>query len=225
MHRNLVQDILIPPKSAAAFEVKAGQYLRIIDVEGQQVGDLALLNAHDHSDKLNPSYTRQWVSTFDPGRKTGALDVSRHHHRPPVDLRKTCGTCQATITADTPQPAGVHDLVMRSCSRWIYEEAARAGMCSVQDGCLELLGRALAPYGIAMGDVPDVFNVFMNVQYEAATGMFIIKEPVSRPGDYFELRAEMDLLGALSACPDDVCSQCNGKAPHPAKPLRVQILS
>lgn len=223
MHRKLVQDILIPPKSAAAFEVKAGQYLRIIDVEGQQVGDLALLNAHDHSDKLNPSYTRQWVSTFDPDEKlvrsmfrgitTGHQLISSVRH------------VLATITADTPQPAGVHDLVMRSCSRWIYEEAARAGMCSVQDGCLELLGRALAPYGISMGDVPDVFNVFMNVQYEAATGMFIIKEPVSRPGDYFELRAEMDLLGALSACPDDVCSQCNGKAPHPAKPLRVQILS
>jgi hypothetical protein len=223
MQRNLVQDFLIPPKSAAAFEVKAGQYLRIIDVEGQQVGDLALFNAHDHSDKLNPSYTRQWVSLFDPdemlvrsmfrGITTGNQLISSVRH------------VLATITADTPQPAGVHDLVMRSCSRWIYEEAARAGICSVQDGCLELLGRALAPHGIAMGDVPDVFNVFMNVQYDAATGMFVIKEPVSRPGDYIELHAEMDLLGALSACPDDVCSQCNGKAPHPAKPLRVQIFN
>jgi len=44
----------------------------------------------------------------------------------------------------------------------------------------------------------------MNVQYDPATGMFVILEPVSRPGDYIEFRAEMDLLCALSACPDDI---------------------
>jgi uncharacterized protein YcgI (DUF1989 family) len=222
MKKNIVHEEFIPPKHASAFVVKKDQYVRIIDVEGQQVGDFVLFNEHDYSDKLNPSYTRQWASTFDPetmlvssmfrGITTGNKLISSLRH------------VMATITADTPIPAGVHDLVLRMCSRWIYEEAANAGLGTPQDGCLDLLAKVLEPYGIAKGDIPDDINLFMNVVYDPATENFAIREPVSKPGDYFEIRAEMDLLCALSACPDDICSQCNGRAPHPAKPLKVQIL-
>lgn len=222
MNAKLLREEIIAPKSALAFTVEKGQSLRITDLEGKQVGDLVLFNQADYSDKFNCSYTRQWVSTFDPDRKlvrslfrgltTGHQLISSVRH------------VMATITADTAVPGGVHDLLMRSCSRWIYEQAAAAGMGSPQDGCLDLLAAALEPHGIAMGDIPDDLNVFMNVEYDAATGMFVIREPVTRPGDHFEFRAEMDLLCALSACPDDVCSLCNGHAPHPAKPLKIEIL-
>ena len=66
MERKLVLDELVPPKHAKAFVVKKGQCIRIIDVEGQQVGDFVLFNEHDYSDKFNPSYTRQWVSPSIP---------------------------------------------------------------------------------------------------------------------------------------------------------------
>ena len=221
MKKNIVHEELIPPKSASAFLVKKDQHVRIIDVEGQQVGDFVLFNEHDYSDKFNPSYTRQWVSSFDPetmmvssmfsGITTGNKLISSVRH------------VMATITADTPTPAGVHDLVMRMCSRWIYEQAAKAGLGSPQDGCLDQLAKALEPYGIARGDIPDDINLFMNVVYDPTKGNFAIHEPVSKAGDYIEIRAEMDLLCALSTCPDDVCSLCNGRAPHPAKPLKVQI--
>jgi uncharacterized protein YcgI (DUF1989 family) len=221
MKEDIVHEEIIPPKHASAFVVKKDQHLRIIDIEGKQVADFVLFNEHDHSDKFNPSYTRQWESTFDPetkvvssmfrGLTTGHKLISSVRH------------VMATITADTPTPAGVHDLVLRMCSRWIYEEAAKAGLGTPQDGCLDLLAKALEPYGIAKGDIPDDINFFMNVAYDPGKGQFAIYEPVSKPGDYVEFKAEMDLLCALSACPDDVCSQCNGLAPHPAKPVKIQI--
>jgi uncharacterized protein YcgI (DUF1989 family) len=223
MSDEVLQEVFIPPKQAKAFLIKQGQSFRVTDIEGKQVGDLVMINEHDHSEKINPSYTRQWVSTWDPDNMLvrsmfQGITVGNQ-------IISTVRNVMATITADTPEPSGIHDLLMRSCSRWIYEEAAQAGMGSPQDGCLELLAGALAPYGFALGDVPDDFNLFMNVQYDAIEAMFVIREPVSKPGDYIEFKAEMDLLCALSACPDDVCSQCNGKAPHPAKPLQVQIFA
>ena len=100
MDKKLLHEVLIPPKDAAVFVVKQGQFVRIIDVEGQQVGDFVLFNEHDYSDKFNPSYTRQWVSTFDAetmlvssmfrGITTGNKLVSSLRH------------VMATITADTP---------------------------------------------------------------------------------------------------------------------------
>jgi uncharacterized protein YcgI (DUF1989 family) len=70
-----------------------------------------------------------------------------------------------------------------------------------QDGCLELLTGAPKPYGIVKGNIPDP----LNVHYDVRNGMLLIDEPVSRPGDYIELSAEMDCLVALSG-PDDAVS-------------------
>ncbi len=221
MENHLVHEELVPPKHASAFVVKQGQFVRIIDVEGKQVGDFVLFNEHEHSDKFNPSYTRQWVSTFEP--ETMLISSMFRGITTGNELISSLRHVMATITADTPEPPGVHDLVLRMCSRWIYEEAAKFGLGSPQDGCLDQLGRALQPFGIKKGDIPDDLNLFMNVEYDPVSEMFAIREPVSKPGDYIEMRAEMDLLCALSTCPDDVCSQCNGMAPHPAKPLKVQI--
>ena len=221
MTNTILHEEIIPPKGVAAFVVKREQVLRVTDIEGQQVGDLALLNEHDLADKFSPSYTREHTFTFEP--ETMLLESKLSGFTTGNELISTVRHVMATITADTPTPAGVHDLTMRSCARWVYEQAAAEGLGVPQDGCFDLLSRALAPYGVEPGNLPDAFNLFMNVAYDPATERLGIHEPVSKPGDYVELRAEMDLLCALSACPDDCCSLCNGKAPHPAKPLKVQV--
>jgi len=156
--KKTVRDEVIPPKSALAFVVKKGQFLRVIDIEGKQVGDLVLLNEHDYSDKFNPSYTRQWETMWNPqtkevrsmfrGLTTGHQLISSVRH------------VMATVTADTAVPGGVQDLVLRACSRWIYEEAAKAGMGTPQDGCLDMLARVLKPYGIAMG-ISRMISIFL----------------------------------------------------------------
>jgi hypothetical protein len=217
----MLQEETIPPKGVSAFKVKRDQFLRVTDIEGQQVGDLALLNEHDLTDKFCPSYTREHTAIFDP--ETMLVASKLRGFTVGDELISTVRHVMATITADTPTPAGVHDITMRSCARWVYEQAAREGLGVAQDGCFELLSRALSPHGVEPGNLPDAFNLFMNVAYDPSTERLGIVEPVSNPGDYIELRAEMDLLCALSACPDDSCSMCNGKAPHRAKPLKVQI--
>ena len=45
-------EVTVPPRQAKAFEVPAGHFFRIISVEGSQVGDLNLWNAHDLTERL-----------------------------------------------------------------------------------------------------------------------------------------------------------------------------
>jgi uncharacterized protein YcgI (DUF1989 family) len=101
------------------------------------------------------------------------------------------------------------------CSRRIYE---------LRDGdkghrsCQENLAEALAPHGLTGDDIVDVFNVFMNVELDAA-GTFRILPPETKAGDYIDLRAEMNVLAAVSACPADRNATNDGRA----KPLGIRV--
>ena len=48
----------MPPQDAKAFEVAAGHFFRIVSVEGPQVGDLNLWNAHDLTERFYSGKTR-----------------------------------------------------------------------------------------------------------------------------------------------------------------------
>jgi uncharacterized protein YcgI (DUF1989 family) len=54
-------------------------------------------------------------------------------------------------------------------------------------------------------------DLFMNYQHSCKDGRWYIREPVSKPGDYVEFRAEMDLLVGLSNCPEDRLTDCNAR--------------
>ena len=69
-------------------------------------------------------------------------------------------------------------------------------------------------------DIVDVFNVFMNADLRP-DGSFTILPPTARKGDYIELRAEMNVLAAVSACPADRNATNDGRA----KPLGITILA
>jgi len=73
-------------------------------------------------------------------------------------------------------------------------------------GCLETLQDEFIENKIdpiLMREI-SVFNVFMTVNY-TAEGEWIIGEPITKPGDYIDLRAEMDLMWMVSICnfPDE----------------------
>jgi uncharacterized protein YcgI (DUF1989 family) len=155
---------------------------------------------------------------FDQGRtkaNQGRILISTGHV-----LYSKSNTVMMTITADT---YGVHDLQYGMCSRWIFESgqyrgfaagfAPGGGQGQPRFGCWEILSDALRPWGIAPEDIPSPFNVFQTMHIDPTTGELGILPGRSRPGDYIELRAEMNCLCALSACP------CGGKA------SRVQIWS
>ena len=208
--RKLIYEEVVPPKTGFSAIVKKGQYFRIIDLMGKQVADVVFFNEHNTKEKNcnGISMSRQ----MKPGEPYKAKDrlttgdiIFSTAYRPMM-----------TIVADTPVPGGTHKLVLHMCNRGLYETMGFPD----HDGCWEILSRTLAQYGISPEEIPDSFDVFMNLEHDVAAGEWRIKEPVSRPGDYIEFRAEMDCIVGLSNCPEDVFSPCNGWV---CTPLKVQM--
>ncbi len=103
--------------------------------------------------------------------------------------------------------------------RYFYSKPPRENL--MREGvrsCQENLAEALAPFGISGDDIGDVFNVFMNVDL-STDGSFVIKAPETKAGDYIDLRAEMNIIAGISACPNSTNPVNNFRA----KPLGVTI--
>lgn len=109
---------------------------------------------------------------------------------------------------------GTHDLQKGMCSGYRFQLAKQEGKLRAyyhrdykedeipDHGCYENLSRALAAYGIAPEDIPNPFNLNQHMKIDGATGRMEHTTVRAKPGNYVELRAEMNLLFALSACPD-----------------------
>lgn len=201
----------IAAKDSFAWVARAGQVSRIIDIEGRQVADLTMFSLANLKDRLSISWTRtrnlKQTSNYLPplGLSVGDQLWSSGYH------------VLATVLEDTPEPHGVHDLFGRMCNRGMYEMYG----VEPQDGCFELLQRALAPHGVAPEEIPDPVGVFMHTVPHPETRVMEIMEPVSRPGDCFAIKAEVDLLLAASTCPMDVIAPTNG---YRITPMRVEVV-
>ena len=109
---------------------------------------------------------------------------------------------------------GTHDLQKGMCSGYRFQLAKQEGKLQAyyhrdykedeipDHGCYENLSRALAAYGVVPEDIPNPFNLNQHMKIDGATGRMDHTTVRAKPGSYVELRAEMNLLAALSACPD-----------------------
>jgi uncharacterized protein YcgI (DUF1989 family) len=192
----LLRVVEIPARHGAAIEVARGQVLRVVDVEGQQVGDLVCFNREDFGERYSPQNTVLFNRTIYP--KVGAVLVSDR------------GRPMMRLVADT---VGVHDLICGSCSDEYYRN--RLDFHGPHRSCRGNLAEALAPYGVASRDIPFSFNVFMRWPVEP-DGTVVPMAAPSAAGDYVDLRAEMDLVVANSACPSDI-TPTNAHAPTPMR--------
>jgi len=129
-------------------------------------------------------------------------------------LFSTRATKLMTIVDDM---VGVHDLIAGSCSEGTNR--LRYGVRGTPN-CRSNFEQALAPHGIPLREVPYSFNVFMNVPVTPEKTEII--EPVSNPGDYIDLRAERDLLVAISNCPQER-NPCNGFNPTPLEVVVYEV--
>lgn|SRR6185312_4724679 len=172
---------IIPPRSGVAFTIRRGETLRVIDPEGEQVGDLLAFNERDIREALSSGRTIDYASRIYLTK--GDLLYS---NRSSVMLR---------IVEDT---VGRHDFLLAPCStemfRILYGDAAP------HRGCFGNLAAALAPYGVSPDALPVAFNCFMNVPVDGATGELRVLPPLSRAGDSISFLAEMDLIIGLTAC-------------------------
>jgi uncharacterized protein len=208
---NQVLDVVMPPKSGRAVELTKGQHIRITDLEGKQVCDVAVFNMENLREKLSTSYSR----TRYPMKHVGEY-IPRDHLTEGDTLMSTLCRPMMTIIKETAKIKGVHDTHHRMCNRYLYETNGYGQ----RDGCHEQIAAAVAPYGIASEDLPDTFDLNMNFVHDCLAGRWWIKEPVNEPGDYVEMRAEMDVLLGLSNCPLDVMVPCNA---FNCTPLRVEV--
>ncbi len=206
MGRRIVEDFVIPAQHGRACRVAKGQILRLHLVEGQQVGDCSFFNADDPREQFHVGQT--WAMNVMLGHGT-ARSFKYFYSKPPRE------NVMLTTIADT---VGAH---FGSCGGRCSQKllATRDGRVGVRS-CQDNLAEALAPFGIAGDDIGDCFNVFMNVEF-GADGGFTVKVPQTKAGDYIDLRAEMNIVAAVSACPNSTGPVINFRA----KPLGVTIFA
>jgi len=111
---------------------------------------------------------------------------------------------------------GIFFLEGSRCNKFSYGELYDSK--GYHKNCQDILAECIKPYGMTPYDVPDVINIFMNADYDTDGRREFKQSPVSK-GDYIDLLAEMDLLCAISACPNEL-AVFNA---YEAKPLGIQI--
>ena len=191
-------DQVIPPGRYWSGIVPAGKTLRLVDVEGRQAVDFLCYNAQDPSERYNAADTMKISGRLFIGEGT--------------KLYSDMGNVLFTVTADT---CGRHDTIGGCCSR--ESNFVRYG---VKEGpnCRDNFLRALGPFGLGKKDIVANVNFFMYVPI-GASGEMAIVDGVSKAGDYVDLRAEMDVLVALSNCPQ-INNPANNYNPTP---IRISI--
>ncbi|MGS4945032.1 urea carboxylase-associated family protein [Meridianimarinicoccus sp. RP-17] len=211
--------VTVPPRGAACFRVRAGQLFRITCTEGAQVGDLNLWAADDLSERFYAGKTRALHGTH---LSTGDRLWSAFPHMRPM----------ATIIDDSLDWYGfdadggsVHDVIGTRCDP--YTGRVLSGT-DYHHCCHSNLTRALAAAtGLSLAEaehhVHDVLNVFMCTGFNRDTGQYFMKASPVRPGDYLDFMAEIDLLGALSACPGGDCGAEHSSDTASCHPLLVQV--
>ena len=170
----------LEPQTGTAFELKSGQLLRVVDVEGEQVSDLTAFARADTSEWLSSGRSMDYANTI---YLTKGHILYSNRSRP-----------MFTILEDD---VGRHDFLLTPCSRETFEIIYKN--TAPHPSCFENLWRNLAEFGIAPDAIPTTFNIFMNVTV-APDGTLAVLPPTSKAGDAITLRAEMDLIVGLTAC-------------------------
>ena len=214
-----VSETIVPPRDARAFSVPAGHFFRIVSIEGPQVGDLNLWNANDLSERFFSGKTRALHATH--------VGIGDRLWSTLPYLRPL-----ATITEDTldwygfdSDGGGVHDVIGTRCDP--YTNRLLSGG-DYHHCCHSNLSRALAAArGMNVREaellVHDVLNVFMCTGFTRDTHQYFMKASPVRPGDFIEFFAEIDLLGALSACPGGDCGAEHSSDTAACYPLKVEV--
>ena len=177
--------------------VRAGQYFRILDLEGNQAVDTLFYRA----DTLDERYSAQ-----DTIRAQGNIYLSAG-----TPLLSNDGNTMLTIVADT---CGRHDTLGGACSK--ESNTLRYGQHTrAQHGCMENFLLEGARYGLGARDLASNINWFMNVPVDPDGALGIV-DGLSAPGKRVALRADVDTLVLVSNCPQ-INNPCNAFNPTPVR--------
>lgn len=188
--------ITIPARRGKAAFADKGQTIKVINTHGEQVVDTWAFNRADMTEFMSMEHSRAGIKRLIP--QVG--DSMLTNHRRPI----------LTLLEDTSR--GIHDTLMAACDIFRYQGF---GIAEYHDNCTDNLAGGLRELGLIPPETPSPFNLFMNIPW-TAKGALSFDPPVSTPGCYLLLRAEMDLVVAFSACPQDMLP-INGRAGKPTE--------
>lgn len=181
-------DFRVDLATALAYEVKAGEYIQIIDVEGQQSSDFLAFDAaqiqHGVERGLDITTTRTLMGAAYPG-------PGLHSKYYDQDMQPVIEVIQDLC--------GRHDTFGLACTAKYYDDMGYPGHAN----CSDNLSGVLEPYGVAPRKGWPAINLFFNTGIDETNALYL-DESWSRPGDYVLFRAFKDLVCGSSGCPDDV---------------------
>jgi uncharacterized protein YcgI (DUF1989 family) len=186
--------IEIPARHGKAARLRKGQVVKVINTTGQQVVDTWAFNAEDLREFMSMEHSRVAIGRIIPA----VGDTLVTNIRRPI----------LTIVEDTS--GGIHDTLFAAFDRWRYQ---LLGCSEYHDNCTDNLAAGLAELGLVPPETPAPLNLFMNIPVVDGNRVEV-RPPVSTPGSYVILRAEMDCVAAFSACPQDMLP-INGLAMRP----------
>ncbi len=181
-------------------ELKAGQTLRILDLEGNQAADTLFFNARDPAERY---------SAMDTLREQGNVYLTTGSR-----LLSNRGNLLLTISADT---CGRHDTLGGACateSNQVRYDLDKQHMHACRDSWLLAVSEN-PQWGLSKRDITHNINFFMNVPV-TPEGDLSFADGISAPGKYVELVAAMDVIVLLSNCPQ-LNNPCNAYNPTPVE--------
>ncbi|MDP9034320.1 MAG: DUF1989 domain-containing protein [Myxococcota bacterium] len=182
-------------------EIKRGQVMRIVDLEGNQAVDTLFFSASD---------VRERYSAVDTIRAQGSLYLTTGSI-----LLSTSAAPMLTIVADT---CGRHDTIGGACSaesNSVRYGPHTKGMHNCRDSFILAAARSRLP--LSKRDLTANINFFMNVPV-SPDGALVFADGISAGGKYVELQAEQDVICLISNCPQ-LNNPCNAFNPTPVRVL------
>ena len=193
----VVHDEVVAARAPWLHTVRAGQSLRIVDLEGNQAVDFLLYAAADDAERYSAQDTI--AAQRNIFLRTGAALLSNE------------GRTMMTITATS---VDYHDTIGGACS--CESNTLRYGHhTKAQHACVDNFLDANVRAGRGKRDMVSNINFFMNVPVEPDGALGIV-DGISAPGLTVDLRAEMDVVVVVSNCPQ-INNPCNGFNPTPVR--------
>lgn len=185
----VVDEWRIASGTAKAYQVKKGQFIQIVDVEGQQCSDFMAMRAS----ALDAGVERYIDSTVSRTMSRSAYPLPGLHDKFfDQDIKPLLAVRQDTV--------GRHDTFALACTARGYEERGFPGHLN----CSDNISAAYAPYGVQSRRAWPAINLFFNSWIDWQDHNIASDEAWSRPGDYVVMQALTDLVAVSTACPDDV---------------------
>lgn len=178
-----VAEQTIAPMMGWAGEVRAGQFIKVTDPRGRQCADFWAFAKDDLEEHLSAMHTRVWVNRLCPHPG----ESFHSNYRRPI-LQLVADTC------------GMHDLLTAACDEHRYR---LYGVQGEHRSCVGNLREVMAPFfGSQRFYVPQPFNIFADIPV-GADGSVLTGPAPSKPGDHVVMKAWIDIVVAISACPQE----------------------